>query len=370
MSFNVYDSTGLAVNQLGQESPAIFSKYFELQECTNITTDVLNDPNMASHFNSLMHISGVATVPPQIAYSTTWTNGPHSVLANKVNDLFKNDVFKMFASANPRYRPILLTDAWTQQYPKEGKKLSTSIAFRSYPIYQYNTSNYYEIFKLLFYCSAPKHYGFGDNIDFVMDAIEKSMVTGTEFGKIFGGMIDDFKTFTKDKNLHFTKQDLTDFDKELKENDTNPDKASLVLNFNKNANGTDTKKKLIHSAATLVALLESFCQNTETACPRFMLKYGDLYNANGYGYWVISGWSCKPCVQTTIENGKVCPLFIDFTINLQTAGKIGTTDLTGILNGTPGTLDEITKKSIETANDKSAKETLFKKPIFKQKPIK
>ena len=273
MSFNVYDSTGLAVNQLGQESPAIFSKYFELQECTNITTDVLNDPNMASHFNSLMHISGVATAPPQIAYSTTWTNGPHSVLANKVNDLFKNDVFKMFASANPRYRPILLTDAWTQQYPKEGKKLSTSIAFRSYPIYQYNTSNYYEIFKLLFYCSAPKHYGFGDNIDFVMDAIEKSIVTGTEFGKIFGGMIDDFKTFTKDKNLHFTKQDLTDFDKELQENDKESDKASLVLNF-KNAKGTDTKKKLIHSAATLVALLESFCQNTETACPRFMLKYG------------------------------------------------------------------------------------------------
>ena len=42
-----------------------------------------------------------------------------------------------------------------------------------------------------------------------------------------------------------------------------------------------------------------------------------------------------------------------------------TTDLTGILNGTPGTLDEITKKSIETANNKSAKEALFK-----QKPIK
>lgn len=332
--FSVYNSVGLASNQLGDESPAYNSKYFRLLERTNISYSELEDNTKGMSKEGMFNISGIANEPPELSYATTWTNGPGANLANKVNDLFKNDMFKMMASANPRYKPILLSDAWTQQYPKEGAKLATTLSFRAYPEMMYNTTDYFTIYKMLFYCSAPSKYDFGDNVKNFVAAVETSIKTGTKFGVIANQMIQDFKALRQSSGMNFTKKDIDKLDEYLAEHDKSNDKADLVLSYNKKVKGMNSKDRLIRSAAFLVTLLESFAQNTETACPRFTLGYGKLFNVGGYIHWVISGWSSKPAVNTTrLSDGTICPIYVDFTINLQTAGKIGTTDLYKIISG-------------------------------------
>lgn len=339
--FSVYNSVGLQSNQLGDESPAYNSRAFRLLERTNLSYSDLTDGSKNMAKAGMFNITGIANEPPELSYSTTWTNGPGTNLANKVNDLFKNDMFRMMASANPRYKPILLSDGWTQQYPKEGAKLTTTLNFRAYPEMMYNTTDYFTIYKMLFYCSAPSKYDFGDNIKNFLEAVETSMKTGTKFGVIVNQMLQDISSLRKNPNMNLSsigannEKPLDYLDRTLKEHDRENDKAGLVLGYSKKMNTIkDEKERLITSAAYLVTLLESFAQNSETACPRFTFGFGKLFNVGGYLHWVISGWSSKPAVNTTrLNDGTICPIYVDFTINLQTAGKVGTTDLLKIVSG-------------------------------------
>lgn len=338
--FSVYNSVGLQSNQLGDESPAYNSRAFRLLERTNLSYSDLTNDSKNTAKAGMFNITGIANEPPELSYATTWTNGPGTNLANKVNDLFKNDVFKMMASANRRYQPILLSDGWTQQYPKEGAKLTTTLNFRAYPEMMYNTTDYFTIYKMLFYCSAPSKYDFGDNITNFIAAIETSMKTGTKLGVIVNQMLQDLSSLSNNANLDFSsigadkEKPLDYLDRKLEEHEVD-DKADLVLGYSKKINTIkDEKERLITSAAYLVTLLESFAQNNETACPRFTFGFGKLFNVGGYLHWVISGWSSKPAVNTTrLADGTICPIYVDFTINLQTAGKVGTSDLLKIVSG-------------------------------------
>lgn len=339
MPFSIYNSTGLTSNQLGSESPAYNSRFFSLYERTG--TQDLVDKKAA--INTKYNIKGIAMETPQISYTTSLGNAPHTSLANKVNDLFKNDLFKMMASSNREYKPILLTDGWSQQYPKEGAHVSVSLQFRAYPTMMYNTTDYFTIFKMLFYCSAPKKYGFGNNIEILGQALGEAANKGLVVGDIVGNMLIDFNELRKRSNgLSSFNTDrfmtaLNDFDAALAKQDTISDKLNYVNNYDINAITSieDHEERLIQSAAYLVAAIETFAGNIETACPRFTMSYGNLFKLGTYDYWIINNWSCKPSVNTTIlSDGKICPIYVDFTLNLRTAGKVGTTDLANMLTTT------------------------------------
>lgn len=346
MPFSVYNSTGLTTNKLGSESPAFASRFFSLQERTGTQDLIDKKTSISTKYN----ITGIAMETPQISYSTTLGIAPHVSLANKVNDLFKNDLFKLMASSNREYKPLLLTDGWSQQYPKEGAKVSVNLHFRAYPTEMYNTTDYFTIFKMLFYCSAPKKYGFGNNITILDQAITTAAEKGLLAGDIIGNMLIDFNELRKRTN-GFSQADkdafadaLNQFDKELDAQKEISDKLNYVNNYSLKA--TDPKQRLIESAAYLVTAIETFAGNTETACPRFTMSYGNLFQAGTYNYWIIDNWSCKPSVNTTIlSDGRICPIYVDFTINIRTAGKVGTTDLASMLMGTS---NNIAKTEIKT----------------------
>ena len=337
MPFNVYNSVVMEHNSLGPESPAMSSRAFCLLERTKMTLE----PGDRTGYEGFFNIRGIAKDVPQVSYSTSWSLGAAPSLANKVNDLFKNDLFKMMASSNSSYRPVLLTDGWTQQYPKEGAKLKVGLQFRSYPYEMYNTTDYFEIFKILFSCSAPRKFGFGDNITVLQDAIKQTAKKGLQVGDMIGNMLVDFNelrkkpgalsTTTLDQVMDVTKR----LDAELAKLDTQADKLAKVETYDVELSKiTDHKQRLIYEAAMLLTAVETITGSRETACPRFTFGYGNIFDIGGYDYWVISDWSCKPCVNTTIINGKICPIYIDFTINVQTAGKIGSNDLERILTVT------------------------------------
>lgn len=341
MPFNIYNSVGLTSNNLNTpESPAMSSRFFDLVERTRTSEKIKTN----EHIDGMFDIHGIATEPPQLSYSTSWTIGPTGSLANKVNDLFKNDIFKLMASANREYKPILLTDGWTQQYPKEGAKLATTIQFRSYPYDMYNTTNYFKVFKMLFYSAAPMKYGFDKNIELLGQSLDTAERKGLDIGRTLNSLSDAYIDIRKSAGgINISWQDV---DAELKIIDESNNKIGMIETFQSDiAKVSDIKTKLAKSAAMLITIAETFTGTNETACPRFTMEYGNIFKAGLYSHWVISGWSCKPSVNTTImEDGKICPIFVDFTINVQTAGKIGTTDLSMLLNSTAGNVVDTEKK--------------------------
>ena len=335
-------------NTLGSESPAMSSRAFYLYERTKLNLK----KGDRSKVDKLFNIQGIANAVPQLSYSTSWGMGAAPSLANKVNDLFKNDLFKLMASSSSTYHPILLTDGWTQQYPKEGAKLRANFTFRSYPYEMYNTTNYFEIFKVLFSCSAPKQFGFGDNITLLQEAVKNTAKKGLQVGDMIGNMLVDFNELRKKPGAltSVTIKDVMnvvdELDSELENIDKESDKLAHVETYDqKLATITDHKQRLIHEGAMLITAIETLTSSLETACPRFTFGYGNLFDIGGYSHWVISDWSCKPCVNTTIINDRICPIYIDFTITVQTAGKIGSDDLAGILTTTSSNVVETEQKT-------------------------
>ena len=77
MPFSIYNTLGSSEKTLGTMSPARSSRYFVLEERTDLNP---SDVDRAKVFDGLFNISGIANDTPQISYSTTWTNGPAASL--------------------------------------------------------------------------------------------------------------------------------------------------------------------------------------------------------------------------------------------------------------------------------------------------
>jgi hypothetical protein len=260
-------------------------------------------------------ITGFLEEIPEIKYSTSWGDSPVAVINEKIKKFTQNKWIKMFAIQNNNYKPPLMTDGWTQQFPKAAEPLSISFKFRSYPIEMYNTTDFKEIIDLLIFVTAPKEFNLTNTMEYMGTAGQEAKIQGGNFGKAVNNLKDA---------LNNADVDL----KTLAKYYATPNRHGNTGSMNIESNTA----KVINAIDKFFELIEGI-GNMEKAnvggCPLIKLQINDLINASEKIKWILKSWSFKPAINVT-DNNK--PIYVDFNISLQTQYILSTKDLSKILN--------------------------------------
>lgn len=274
-----------------------------------VTTCKEDEPYMNAVLNSKTTVQGIIDEIPEISYSTTWGDSPAAVLNEKVKKFTQHKWMKMFAVQRGGYKPPLVTDGWTQQFPKSAEPLNISFKFRAYPIDNYyNTSAFNDIIRLLIFVTTPQNFTLSKAVTSQAQAIYHARDKGKEFGKIMNGL----KNSLEGKDISF--KDFAD-----------------ALENNTNANITAGAKNLKDRKDELFKFIEDLgdMKDDDTGgCPLIQLGINGLIKPSDTVKWLLKSWSFKPSLNTTYNNN---PIYVDFNVSLQTQYILTDTDLTKIL---------------------------------------
>ena len=325
MAFSLYrqtESTTSLKIDADTLSPAYVGRHFKLTPCNDKYGHVV--------------LEGITEETPSIKYSTTWEDGPTTNFIKKINDLTDNNFVKTFAQKNKDYQPIIATDSWTQKYPKTGAILEVPLKIRSYYDGSYNTLNYFDFLNALFKYTAPRKFEFSQSIDQVKLAIESAKDIGINVGDVIKGINQSIQNLNKNGGLdEISWSGIANELQSLAINTTNTNNISSIgdtLNtIRKKYEEYKNKNQDIYNItvgfSSLVTILNTITVADNPGCQTFKFEYGNMYKSE-YSEWVISGWSFVPSINTTYENQ---PLYVDITLTIRTAGKIGTSDMQSIL---------------------------------------
>lgn len=325
MAFSLYKQN-VSSHQLDTKmSPAMNNRYFELIP--------IKHPN-AGNFD-IMKITGIANDVPVIKYSTSWEDGPTTIFRKKVDDLADSDFMKMFAAKNQKYQPVIATGPWTQKYPKAGTYLEIPLEFRAYHDGSYNTLNYFDCIKSLFFATSPKTYAFTDTLNTIKLATASAEEIGINTGSLIKDINSSINNLIKANNSGTTGNTIK-WNETVEKMVKKIEELRNVTDIEKIKNETggydkDKDKDIINIIQGIGALFVIINQITaaETAgCTTFSFKYGNIYTANNYANWVINSWSFKPSMNTLSNNQ---PIYVDFKINVRTIERLGTEDIRKIL---------------------------------------
>ena len=274
-----------------------------------VTTCKEDEPYMNTFLSGKTTVKGIIDEIPEISYSTTWGDSPAAVLNEKVKKFTQHKWMKMFAQQNGSYKPPLVTDGWTQQFPKSAEPLNISFKFRAYPIDNYyNTSAFSDIIRLLIFVTTPQEFTLSKAVTSQLQAIYQAEAKGKEFAGIVKGL----KNSLESENVSFK-----DFAGALEEN-------------NKNETTTATEN-LIKQKKRLLKFIEDLGNmedNNTGGCPLIQLGINGLIKPSSTVKWLLKSWSFKPSLNTTYHNN---PIYVDFNVSLQTQYILTDTDLTEIL---------------------------------------
>ena len=275
-----------------------------------VTTCKEDEDYMNAFLGGKTTVQGIIDEIPEISYSTTWGDSPAAVLNEKVKKFTQHKWMKMFAMQRGGYKPPLVTDGWTQQFPKSAEPLNISFKFRAYPIDNYyNTSAFNDIIRLLIFVTTPQEFSLSKAVTSQAQAIYHARDKGKEFADIVNGL----KNSLEGENVSF--KDFAD-----------------ALENNTNANTTAGAKNLKEQKDKLFKFIEELgdMKDDDTGgCPLIQLGINGLIKPSDTVKWLLKSWSFKPSLNTTYNNN---PIYVDFNVSLQTQYILTDNDLTKILD--------------------------------------
>ena len=275
-----------------------------------VTTCKEDVKSMNKFLGSKTTVQGIIDEIPEISYSTTWGDSPAAVLNEKIKKFTQHKWMKMFAVQRGGYKPPLVTDGWTQQFPKSAEPLNISFKFRAYPIDNYyNTSAFSDIIRLLIFVTTPQEFTLFDTVESQEQAIYQAYDKGEEFA----GIVNELKNTLNSENAQ-----LKDMAEALKNNKAGDNTASAVSAL------LDQKKRLFK----LIENLGDMKDDDTGGCPLIQLGINGLIKQSDTVKWLLKSWSFKPSLNTTYNNN---PIYVDFNVSLQTQYILTDTDLTEIL---------------------------------------
>lgn len=274
-----------------------------------VTTCKEDESYMNAFLRGKTIVKGIIDEIPEISYSTTWGDSPAAVLNEKIKKFTQHKWMKMFAVQRGGYKPPLVTDGWTQQFPKSAEPLNISFKFRAYPIDNYyNTSAFSDIIRLLIFVTTPQEFTLSKTVTSQIKAIYHASDKGKEFGEIVNGL----KNSLEGNNISF--KDFAD----ALENNTNVEGTAAK-------NLKEQKDKLFN----FIEGLGDMKDDDTGGCPLIQLGINGLIKPSDTVKWLLKSWSFKPSLNTTYNNN---PIYVDFNVSLQTQYILTDNDLTKILD--------------------------------------
>lgn len=274
-----------------------------------VTTCKEDESFMNAFLRGKTTVQGIIDEIPEISYSTTWGDSPAAVLNEKIKKFTQHKWMKMFAQQKGGYKPPLVTDGWTQQFPKSAEPLNISFKFRAYPIDNYyNTSAFSDIIRLLIFVTTPQEFTLSKAVTSQAQAIYQAYDKGEEFAGIVKGL----KNSLEGENISY--KDFAD----ALENNTNANAAAGANNLK------EKKDKLFE----FIENLGDMKDDDTGGCPLIQLGINGLIKPSSRVKWLLKSWSFKPSLNTTYNNN---PIYVDFNVSLQTQYILTDTDLTEIL---------------------------------------
>ena len=273
-----------------------------------VTTCKEDEDYMNAFLGGKTTVQGIIDEIPEISYSTTWGDSPAAVLNEKIKKFTQHKWMKMFAVQRGGYKPPLVTDGWTQQFPKSAEPLNISFKFRAYPIDNYyNTSAFNDIIRLLIFVTTPQEFTLSKTVTSQIHAIYQAEAKGKEFAGIVKGL----KNSLEGENISF--KDFAD----ALENNTNSSNSGAV-------NLKEQKDRLLK----FIEDLGNMKDDDTGGCPLIQLGINGLIKSSSTVKWLLKSWSFKPSLNTTYHNN---PIYVDFNVSLQTQYILTDTDLREIL---------------------------------------
>lgn len=275
-----------------------------------VTTCKEDEPFMNAFLSGKTTVKGIIDEIPEISYSTTWGDSPAAVLNEKIKKFTQHKWMKMFAMQRGGYKPPLVTDGWTQQFPKSAEPLNISFKFRAYPIDNYyNTSAFSDIIRLLIFVTTPQEFTLSKTVTSQIQAIYQAEAKGEKFA----GIVNDLK-----KILDSEKVSLKDM-------------ADALKNEKAGVNTSSEVSALLKQKKALLDFIEGLGNMNDGdtgGCPLIQLGINGLIKPSSTVKWLLKSWSFKPSLNTTYNNN---PIYVDFNVSLQTQYILTDTDLTEIL---------------------------------------
>lgn len=273
-----------------------------------VTTCKEDEDYMNAFLSGKTTVQGIIDEIPEISYSTTWGDSPAAVLNEKIKKFTQHKWMKMFAVQRGGYKPPLVTDGWTQQFPKSAEPLNISFKFRAYPIDNYyNTSAFSDIIRLLIFVTTPQEFTLSKAVTSQGQAIYQA----EDKGKKFAGIVKGLKN-----SLDGEKVSLKDF------------ADALENNTNANTAGAENLRKQKDELLEFIENLGNMKDDDTGGCPLIQLGINGLIKPSSTVKWLLKSWSFKPSLNTTYNNN---PIYVDFNVSLQTQYILTDTDLTEIL---------------------------------------
>ena len=273
-----------------------------------VTTCKEDEDYMNAFLSGKTAVQGIIDEIPEISYSTTWGDSPAAVLNEKIKKFTQHKWMKMFAVQRGGYKPPLVTDGWTQQFPKSAEPLNISFKFRAYPIDNYyNTSAFSDIIRLLIFVTTPQEFTLSKAVTSQGQAIYQAEAKGKEFANIVNGL---------KNSLDGEKVSLKDF------------ADALENNTNANTAGAENLRKRKDELLKFIENLGNMKDDDTGGCPLIQLGINGLIKPSSTVKWLLKSWSFKPSLNTTYNNN---PIYVDFNVSLQTQYILTDTDLTEIL---------------------------------------
>lgn len=274
-----------------------------------VTTCKEDESYMNTFLSGKTTVKGIIDEIPEISYSTTWGDSPAAVLNEKIKKFTQHKWMKMFAVQRGGYKPPLVTDGWTQQFPKSAEPLNISFKFRAYPIDNYyNTSAFSDIIRLLIFVTTPQEFTLSKTVTSQIQAIYQAEAKGKEFA----GIVEGLKNSLESENVSFK-----DFADALEEN-----------NKNETATATENLKEKKDKLLKFIENLGDMNDDDTGGCPLIQLGINGLIKPSYKVKWLLKSWSFKPSLNTTYNNN---PIYVDFNVSLQTQYILTDADLTEIL---------------------------------------
>ena len=273
-----------------------------------VTTCKEDEDYMNAFLSGKTAVQGIIDEIPEISYSTTWGDSPAAVLNEKIKKFTQHKWMKMFAVQRGGYKPPLVTDGWTQQFPKSAEPLNISFKFRAYPIDNYyNTSAFSDIIRLLIFVTTPQEFTLSKAVTSQGQAIYQAEAKGKEFANIVNGL---------KNSLDGEKVSLKDF------------ADALENNTNANTAGAENLRKRKDELLKFIENLGNMKDDDTGGCPLIQLGINGLIKPSSTVKWLLKSWSFKPSLNTTYNNN---PIYVDFNVSLQTQYILTDTNLTEIL---------------------------------------
>jgi len=295
------------------ESPYTKAHTFEIE----VTTSEDDKQHMNTYLQGKNVITGIIEELPEISYSTSWGDSPAAVVNDKIKKFTQNKWIKMFAYQNENYNPPLLTDGWTQQFPKAAEPLSVSLKFRAYPIEgYYNTTHFQDIVRALVFVSTPQKFELSDTMDYMAKAGTQAKKKGGDLADV----VNDIKDALSGGDIDF---------KGIA--------SALAKKDGGAVPATGNTVKFVESFQKLAGFIDSvgdMSGDSVGGCPLIKLKITDLIYPTSKVKWILKSWSFKPSLQVTFDNN---PIYVDFNVTLQTQYILSTEDLATILGLKPAT---------------------------------